>query len=178
VTTHHFLTHPRVRASDGSNAAATGLRITASREPALVDDAVGVAISGCEPGSPVVVQARVEVDNAIRVAVATFRASQTGTVDTSRDASLAGTYTGTDPFGLWWSGDPVAPSVIGIPSPVSATLTVESSGRTAQAAIERLTGAIPARPAPPAPPAQDDAPALAGTSAPAASPPDIPQSTR
>jgi len=138
VTTHHFLTHTRVRASDGSNAAATGLRITAPREPALVDDAVGVAISGCEPGSPVVVQARVEADNAIRVAVATFRASQTGTVDTSRDASLAGTYTGTDPFGLWWSGDPVAPSIIGIPSPVSATLTVESSGRTARATIERL----------------------------------------
>ena len=44
-----------------------------------------------------------------------------------------------------------------------------------RSAIERLTGAIPARPAPPV---QDDAPALAGTSAPAASPPEIPQSTR
>jgi AsmA protein len=45
-----------------------------------------------------------------------------------------------------------------------------------RSAIERLTGARPARPAPPA--AADEAPALAGTSAPAAPPPDTPQSAR
>jgi AsmA protein len=43
-----------------------------------------------------------------------------------------------------------------------------------RSAIERLTGAIPARPAPPA----EEAPALAGTSAPAASPPAPAQNVR
>ena len=44
-----------------------------------------------------------------------------------------------------------------------------------RSAIERLTGAIPARPAPPA---EEAAPALAGTSAPAASPPAPAQNAR
>jgi dienelactone hydrolase len=114
------------------------LSIAAPPGPVLVDDPRGVVISGCEPGEPVVVRARVESDDATREAVATFRASQAGTVDTGRDASQAGTYAGTDPFGLWWSGDLVASSTVRIPAPVRAALCAEAGGRTARAAIERL----------------------------------------
>src|SRR5215831_3453785 len=138
MTTHRFLNQPDVLPGQDSPAAAAAPRIASPLGPVLVDDPRGVVISGCEPGSPVVVQARVETDNATRQAVATFRASHAGTVHTGRDASLAGTYVGRDPFGLWWSGDVVALSACGMPSPVSASLTVESSGRTAQATIERL----------------------------------------
>jgi hypothetical protein len=78
------------------------------------------------------------MDNATREASATFRADETGTVKTSRDASLAGTYTGVDPFGLWWSGDLVAPSASSSPSPVSARLHAEAGGQTAETTSERL----------------------------------------
>ena len=64
----------------------------------------------------------------------------------------------------------------GAAQPLLDAVRNRDSREAIRSAIERLTGAIPARPA--APPAPDDAPALAGTSAPAASPPDIPQSTR
>jgi len=119
-------------------AATTGPRIAAPAGPVLVDDPRGVIVSGCEPGSQVVVQARVEIDHMAREAVATFRASDAGTVDTGRHASLSGTYTGADPFGLWWSGDPAGQSARGITSPVRATVSVDSDGRTAQAVIDRL----------------------------------------
>ena len=137
MTTHSFPSQPTVPASPGSEAA-PALRIAAPPHPVLVDDPRGVIISGCEPCSPVVVHARVEIDNATREASATFRADETGTVETSRDASLAGTYTGVDPFGLWWSGDPVAPSASSSPSPVSARLHVEAGGHTAETTTERL----------------------------------------
>jgi len=137
MTTHRFLNQPDVLPGQDSPAAAAAPRITAPPGPVLVDDPRGVVISGCEPGSQVAVWARVEIDNATRHATATFRASQDGTIDTSRDASLAGTYTGVDPFGLWWSGEHAGPSTSRIPSPVSAAMRVKTGGRTARAAIER-----------------------------------------
>jgi dienelactone hydrolase len=118
--------------------AATGLRIAAPPGPVLVDDPRGVIVKGCEPGSRVVVQAHVEIDHMVREAVAAFRADHAGTVDTGRDASLNGTYTGADPFGLWWSGNLAGPPARGIPSPVSATVSAEADGRTGQAIVERL----------------------------------------
>src|SRR5215471_706883 len=113
------------------------LRIAVPPGAVLVDDPRGVVISGCEPGSPVLVRACVEIDLTTRQAEGTYCASQDGTVDTGRDASVAGTYVGSDPFGLWWSGEVVAPSDKGIPAPLSATLTVDAAGRTAKASIRR-----------------------------------------
>jgi len=123
--------------SQAGQATMTALRVTAPPGPVLVDDPRGVVVSGCEPGSQVMVRTRTEIDNTTREATATFRASRAGTVDTASDASLAGTYTGADPFGLWWSGEVIAPSASGIPSPVSASISVNAAGRTADAAIER-----------------------------------------
>jgi len=137
MTTHSFPSQPTVPANPASEAT-PALRIAAPPHPVLVDDPRGVIISGCEPRTPVLVHARVEMDNATREASATFRADETGTVETSRDASLAGTYTGVDPFGLWWSGDLVAPSASSSPSPVSARLHAEAGGHTAETTTERL----------------------------------------
>jgi dienelactone hydrolase len=131
---------PRPRAASQRTGAAP-MRIACPPGPVLVDDPRGVVVSGCEPGSPVAVHALVETDRATLAATATFRADETGAVDTGRDASLAGTYTGTDPFGLWWSGDLVAASERGVPAPVAATLRAEAGGRFAEAAIERLWAA-------------------------------------
>jgi dienelactone hydrolase len=96
-----------------------------------------VVISGCDAGSQVVVQARVEIDGTTREATATFRASRAGTVDTARNASHTGTYTGADPFGLWWSGEVVAPSATASPLPVKARISAKAGGRTIAVAIER-----------------------------------------
>jgi dienelactone hydrolase len=137
MTARSFPSRPSISASRSSDAA-PALRIGAAPHPVLIDDPRGVVISGCEPRSTVLVHASVEIDNATLEASATFRADGTGTVDTGRDASLAGTYTGRDPFGLWWSGDLVAPSASSLPSPVTVRLHVEAGGHTAQARIERL----------------------------------------
>ncbi len=91
MNTHSFTSQPGAPASRDGHAATT-LRIAAPPPPALVDDPRGVVITGCEPHSPVVVHARVEIDSATREAMAAFRADEAGTVDTGRDASLAGTY--------------------------------------------------------------------------------------
>lgn len=124
--------------SQPTQVATTGLRISAPEGPVLVDDPRGLVISGCEPGALVAVRARVEIDQATRDATATFRASSAGTVDTARDVSLSGTYTGVDPLGLWWSGELVAPSTRGMLAPVSASVQAEAGGLTGQATVERL----------------------------------------
>src|SRR5215469_15519787 len=134
---HDTLSQLGVPASQDDHVAVVAPRITTSPGPILVDDPRGVVITGCEPGSPVTVRAFVEIDNTTREAMATFRASDSGTVDTGRDASVAGTYTGVDPFGLWWSGDIAGPSARGIPSPVSATVCADAGGRTTRSVIER-----------------------------------------
>ena len=51
---------------------------------------------------------------------------------------MSGTYTGVDPFGLWWSGDLVAPSASSAPSPVTVSVHVEAGGHTAETTTERL----------------------------------------
>ena len=138
MTTDSILSQPGAPVSRGGQTARTALRIAAPPPPVLVDDPRVVVVSGCAPGSPVVVTARVEMPDATREARASFRADAAGTVDTGRDTSLAGTYTGVDPFGLWWSGDPVAGPAGSTLSPVSARVRVESGGRTAEAAVARL----------------------------------------
>ena len=37
-------------------------------------------------------------------------ADESGSVDTTRDPSVGGTYRGIDAHGLWWSAEPVAPA--------------------------------------------------------------------
>lgn len=72
-------------------------------------------------------RATVEVAGAVHQARATFDADQAGVVDTARQASRAGSYTGVDPFGLWWSGQPVGLSR----RPPSAPLTARVQAATA-----------------------------------------------
>lgn len=129
---------PRQPAGSGNAAAAASPLIASPAGPVLVDDPGGIVITGCEPRSEVVVRARVEGEGAVRQAVATFRADETGAVDTARAASLAGTYTGVDPFGLWWSGEVAATSAISQPSPVTALVRAEAGGRHAEIVTERL----------------------------------------
>jgi Acyl-CoA thioester hydrolase/BAAT N-terminal region len=72
----------------------------------LVDEPGGATISGCEPGQAVTVTATSQISGFVHEATATFTADGTGTVDTARQPATVGSYTGIDPFGLWWSATP------------------------------------------------------------------------
>jgi len=103
----------------------------------LVDEPIGVIVSGCEPGSVVNVHASVDVAGAVHEASATFNADANGVVDTSRHPSRAGTYVGVDPFGLWWSGEATTPAATPPLAPVTCRLHVETGPEAADAVLTR-----------------------------------------
>jgi Acyl-CoA thioester hydrolase/BAAT N-terminal region len=113
------------------------LEIRAGRRWPLVDEPVGLVVAGARPGSEVAVRATVEGAGAVHQARATFDADQAGVVDTARQASRAGSYTGVDPFGLWWSGQPVGPSRRPPSAPLTARVQAATAGRMAEAVLER-----------------------------------------
>jgi hypothetical protein len=113
------------------------LEIRTGRRWPLVDEPVGLVVAGARPGSEVAVRATVEVAGAVHQARATFDADQAGVVDTARQASRAGSYTGVDPFGLWWSGQPVGPSRRPPSAPLTARVQAATAGRMAEAVLER-----------------------------------------
>jgi hypothetical protein len=80
------------------------------RPDALVDSEDGVVVHGAQPGGEVVLEARVELGALGWTCRGVFRADAGGDVDTSRDPSAGGDYTGVDPFGLFWSAHPAGPS--------------------------------------------------------------------
>ena len=105
----------------------------------LIDEPAGIVISGCAPGRPVTVTASALIDGSVYEATATFTADGTGVVDTARHASTAGSYTGTDPFGLWWSATPVAPAAHAAapPGPVTSRLRAETARDPVTAEYQR-----------------------------------------
>ncbi len=124
---------PRRRGPQGSR-----LRIAAP-DRLLVDDPVGTVIRGCVPGQTVTVTASCWIDGFVHEATANFIPGEDGSVDTARDASTAGSYTGTDPFGLWWSGTPARPAAhpASPPEPIACRLTAEAAGMAATAEFQR-----------------------------------------
>jgi Acyl-CoA thioester hydrolase/BAAT N-terminal region len=112
------------------------LEIRTGRRP-LVDEPVGLVVADARPGSAVAVRATVEVTGAVHQAMATFDADEAGLVDTARQASLAGSYTGVDPFGLWWSGQPVGPTSRPPSAPLTARVQATTADGTAEAVLQR-----------------------------------------
>ena len=62
-------------------------------------------VEGCEPLADVVIEASIDSGDCTYVSRARFHSDAQGRVDTAVHESHAGTYTGVDPFGLWWSGE-------------------------------------------------------------------------
>ena len=86
-------------------AAAQQTTITVDTTDALIDRIVHISVTGLPPQQQVVLRSFIRADSAnALVAVATYGSDRTGHVELSRDASVAGTYTGIDPMGLFWSG--------------------------------------------------------------------------
>ena len=113
-------------------------RITVPSRP-LVDEPIGILISGCVPGRPVTITASSLIDGSVHEATATFTANHTGLVDTARHASTAGSYTGSDPFGLWWSATAAGPAAHAAtpPGPVTTRLRADTAGGPVTAEFQR-----------------------------------------
>ncbi|CAI9744364.1 acyl-coenzyme A amino acid N-acyltransferase 1-like [Octopus vulgaris] len=81
--------------------------VTVNPENGLVDEQVSVSVSGLKPEENVTVSATIEQSSKKRETVfrsfGHFKASVDGCVNLVTDPCLAGTYTGIDPMGLFWS---------------------------------------------------------------------------
>lgn len=130
---------PAARSRPGSPGARPPAPHITVPDQLLVDEPGGIVISGCQPGQSVTVTASSRIDGFVHQAMATFTADGTGQVDTARQASTAGSYTGTDPFGLWWSATQTGPaaSAAALAAPVTCLLTAETAGRSVTAGFER-----------------------------------------
>lgn len=105
----------------------------------LVDEPGGIVINGCPPGQAVTVTASSRIDGFVQEATAAFTADGSGSVDTAHQAATAGSYTGTDPFGLWWSATPAGPAAEAATpaAPIACRLTAVTVGRAVTAEFER-----------------------------------------
>jgi dienelactone hydrolase len=106
-----------VAAGCGSTQHAT---ITATPRSTLIDQAVAIRVHGVKPGS--LVSIRLVDDGWIGRGV--YRAARDGTVDVARDKSVAGTYSGRDPMGLFWSMLPPTTPSSKLAGPLELTASV------------------------------------------------------
>lgn len=118
--------------------AVLGLELESSTQ--LFDEPARISITGAVPGAPIRVSASgvLPVWNVPLTSHAEFEADDLGACDPSVAASVGGTYTGVDSYGLWARGTVV-------PRPTSATdewrVNVESGDeRVVQVVRRRLTG--------------------------------------
>lgn len=112
----------------------------ADPEP-LVDRPVQFRVLGLAPGQTAVVRCTWRAAGTSFVSEGAYDADRKGAVDPASQASRRGTYLGTDPYGLWWSGRPVDGQIVR-PSgldPVPTRLTAVVGGEeVASATIRRL----------------------------------------
>jgi dienelactone hydrolase len=83
--------------------AADGAAFTTEPGQPLLDDVVRIRLTGVQPGAAVTIKAEAELRGRTFRSRATFTADESGRVDVLRQAPTAGTYSGVDPMGLFWS---------------------------------------------------------------------------
>jgi len=103
----------------------------------LIDDPLGIVVTGCAPGATVEMTALVDVTGAIYDARATFIADDSGIINTALQPSQGGTYSGVDPFGLWWSGRRLRQSTTEPLTLATCQLKVEAGARATESVLER-----------------------------------------
>jgi dienelactone hydrolase len=102
-------------------------KIFIDRPELLVDEPVTFTVEGCTPGEPVTVSASWEIGRQPVRTEAHFVAPASGVVDPAKQPSTGGTYTGVEPYGLWWSID--VPEVPDDPDPLTPwTVSVAAAG--------------------------------------------------
>lgn len=118
--------------------ATTAQRFELSADTALVDEKIGIGVSGLAPGAMVTVHLVSQAPNATLKSSATFRADASGRVDLGRDPAVAGDYRGVHAMGLFWSATrdsaptepgPLRTPITRVPPPLLSILTAEVDGR-------------------------------------------------
>ncbi len=94
-------------------------------------------VSGAGPGARVRVRAAVALQGQSWTCTGEYDADGAGEVHTARDSSLGGSYTGRDPFGLYWSADAVRMYDWSPLSPMHVELHATSGVETATASYDR-----------------------------------------
>nr|WP_179400826.1 acyl-CoA thioesterase/bile acid-CoA:amino acid N-acyltransferase family protein [Burkholderia guangdongensis] len=112
------------------------LALTVTPDDALIDVPRRIALDGAPPGARVTLASRTErAGGAVWHAEASFVADARGSVDTSRDAPVDGSYAGVSAMGLVWSQVPddgksrdVFPNAVTTPLVTTLTATVDGGG--------------------------------------------------
>jgi dienelactone hydrolase len=131
----------------GGPVAAQRPAIVARPADAMIDQPLEITVSGLQPQQQIVLRSYIRKDSvAAFVAAGTYVADRKGEVRLARDASSAGTYTGIDPMGLFWSGeryatahvDPtlVPPASLNPPDAYGVIITVSTADSTIVASAE------------------------------------------
>ena len=107
------------------------------RPDAFVDSEDGVVVTGAEPGGLVRVLATTTAQGQTVTCPGEFVADPSGTVNTARDPSVGGDYTGLDPFGLFWSVDTAGNLDWSDLRPVDVRISAESEGHSAESSFSR-----------------------------------------
>jgi dienelactone hydrolase len=106
--------------------------VVVNARPRLTDEPVEAIVSGCSSGQRIHVTATsVDACANVHAAWGDYAATADGTVDLAHQAPLAGSYSGADPYGLWWSmcsaGDERFEGTV---EPIPTTLEVQSDGES------------------------------------------------
>jgi dienelactone hydrolase len=111
----------------------TGIRLSVTPSPALVDDPLGIVVSGGRPGRPVTVRAIMRDGLGRRwESQAAFEADDNGVIEVATARPVSGTYDAADARGLLWSmrlveGEPGGGW--GNASPLDTEFIAESGGQ-------------------------------------------------
>jgi dienelactone hydrolase len=90
-----------------SSAGQSGFRIEVDPATALYGTPFSIIVTGSKPGEIITIKARsTDVKNTEWQSEAQFKADAAGKIDVAAQASLSGSYSGTDIFGLLWSMKP------------------------------------------------------------------------
>jgi dienelactone hydrolase len=83
-------------------------RLVIEQAEVLADEPVRFEVAGCVPGELVTITASWAVADAQARSEARFAAPEDGIVAPGRLPSVGGSYTGLEPYGLWWAAGPAA----------------------------------------------------------------------
>jgi len=119
------------------------LKLEALPKRVLIGDPIHVRVSGLQAGQTgsLVVSGTDQFGN-LWSSQASFKADEAGTIDTSRDAPIEGSYQGKDPAGLFWSMTCQQTKEMVSPFPIlpNITITLRVNGQEkASQVIERVS---------------------------------------
>jgi dienelactone hydrolase len=113
------------------------MELRPGRAGALVDSPDGVVLTEVPPGARVRIAARLELGGVGWECSGEYTADRDGEVETAVDASSGGSYSGMDPYGLFWSATLHEAYDWSVLSPMRVTLRASCDEMTVDASYSR-----------------------------------------